>query len=76
MFVLEGNALPCIPRISSPMSTSKPDQNTHVLEDPIPNPEPASPSLDKPDPGVFHHEPEEHPLTPPATHISKAIHHT
>lgn len=25
--------------------------------DPIPNPEPAPPSLDEPDPGVFHHEP-------------------
>jgi hypothetical protein len=25
--------------------------------DPIPNPEPASPSLDEPDPGVFHHNP-------------------
>jgi hypothetical protein len=28
--------------------------------DPIPNPEPASPSLEEPDPGVFHHDP-----TPP-----------
>jgi hypothetical protein len=26
-------------------------------QDPIPNPEPASPSLDEPDPGVFHHNP-------------------
>jgi hypothetical protein len=25
--------------------------------DPIPDPEPAAPSLDEPDPGVFHHEP-------------------
>ncbi len=25
--------------------------------DPIPNPEPAAPSLDEPDPGVFHHDP-------------------
>jgi hypothetical protein len=25
--------------------------------DPIPNPEPASPNLDEPDPGVFHHDP-------------------
>jgi len=25
--------------------------------DPLPNPEPASPSLDEPDPGVFHHDP-------------------
>jgi hypothetical protein len=28
-----------------------------LLLDPIPNPEPASPSLDVPDPGVFHHNP-------------------
>jgi hypothetical protein len=27
------------------------------VEDPIPDPEPASPSLDEPDPGVFHHDP-------------------
>lgn len=26
--------------------------------DPIPNPEPAPPSLDEPDPGVFHHDPQ------------------
>jgi len=32
----------------------------HALPDPIPDPEPASPSLDEPDPGVFHHTP-----TPP-----------
>jgi hypothetical protein len=25
--------------------------------DPLPNPEPAAPSLDQPDPGVFHHSP-------------------
>jgi hypothetical protein len=25
--------------------------------DPLPNPEPAAPSLDQPDPGVFHHNP-------------------
>jgi hypothetical protein len=29
--------------------------------DPIPNPEPASPSLDVPDPGVFHHNPAKPP---------------
>jgi hypothetical protein len=26
-------------------------------DDPLPNPEPAAPSLDQPDPGVFHHNP-------------------
>jgi hypothetical protein len=25
--------------------------------DPLPNPEPIAPSLDQPDPGVFHHDP-------------------
>jgi hypothetical protein len=25
--------------------------------DPLPNPEPAAPSLDQPDPGIFHHDP-------------------
>ena len=29
-----------------------------VTPDPIPNPEPAVPSLDAPDPGVFHHNPQ------------------
>ena len=29
--------------------------------DPIPNPEPAPPSLDEPDPGVFHHDPTKPP---------------
>jgi len=28
-----------------------------TLSDPIPDPEPAVPSLDEPDPGVFHHDP-------------------
>ena len=27
-------------------------------DDPLPDPEPAAPSLDFPDPGVFHHDPE------------------
>ena len=30
------------------------------IPDPIPDPEPASPSLDEPDPGVFHHTPRGH----------------
>jgi hypothetical protein len=30
---------------------------TAIPSDPIPDPEPAVPSLDEPDPGVFHHEP-------------------
>jgi SAM-dependent methyltransferase len=32
--------------------------------DPVPDPEPASPSLPEPDPGVFHHEPDERTCTP------------
>ena len=27
----------------------------HLVEDPIPDPEPAAPSLGYPDPGIFHH---------------------
>lgn len=30
--------------------------------DPIPNPEPVSPSLDEPDPEVFHHDPADRPV--------------
>jgi hypothetical protein len=33
--------------------------------EPISNPEPAPPSLDEPDPGVFHHDPTRPPLKPP-----------
>jgi hypothetical protein len=33
--------------------------------EPISNPEPAPPSLDQPDPGVFHHEPARPPTKPP-----------
>jgi hypothetical protein len=33
--------------------------------EPISNPEPAPPSLDEPDPGVFHHEPTKPPTKPP-----------
>jgi len=32
---------------------------SRAIEDPVPDPEPASPSLPGPDPGVFHHEPDE-----------------
>ena len=47
------------------MSTSKPDPARHEVEDPIPDPEPASPSLDQPDPGVFHHDPAKPPPAQP-----------
>jgi hypothetical protein len=30
---------------------------TPLPNDPLPNPEPSVPSLDQPDPGVFHHDP-------------------
>jgi ubiquinone/menaquinone biosynthesis C-methylase UbiE len=38
---------------------------THI-PDPVPDPEPASPSLPEPDPGVFHHEPGISPPHPSA----------
>ncbi|MEO6817160.1 MAG: hypothetical protein ABI177_10695 [Edaphobacter sp.] len=47
------------------MSTSQNDPITHQIEDPIPDPEPASPSLDEPDPGVFHHDPAKPPPPKP-----------
>jgi hypothetical protein len=34
-----------------------PHPSEPLTSDPIPNPEPAPPSLDEPDPGVFHHDP-------------------
>jgi hypothetical protein len=44
-----------------PLHPSHHDQLDHASPtatlEPISNPEPASPSLDEPDPGVFHHEP-------------------
>ncbi|WP_158943013.1 hypothetical protein [Granulicella sp. S190] len=44
-----------------PSRLSSKDQPWHNPIDPIPNPEPASPSLDEPDPGVFHHDPAKPP---------------
>jgi SAM-dependent methyltransferase len=35
------------------------------IDDPLPDPEPASPSLSEPDPGVFHHEPGDRPPSGP-----------
>lgn len=40
-----------------------PEPVTIPQPDPIPNPEPASPSLDQPDPGVFHHDPQKPPAS-------------
>ncbi|MBB5342906.1 hypothetical protein [Tunturibacter empetritectus] len=44
----------------TPTSTHETPRASQPL-DPIPNPEPASPSLDEPDPGVFHHDPAKPP---------------
>jgi hypothetical protein len=43
------------------------------LADPLPNPEPAAPSLDQPDSGVFHHAPVK-PLLPSQPNAPKAFH--
>jgi hypothetical protein len=40
-----------------PAPLSPEDPIASLTPDPIPNPEPASPNLDEPDPGVFHHDP-------------------
>jgi SAM-dependent methyltransferase len=37
----------------------------HVIDDPVPDPEPATPSLPEPDPGVFHHQPGDPPPDDP-----------
>jgi len=37
--------------------TSPPSTTSATIPEPISNPEPAPPSLDEPDPGVFHHDP-------------------
>jgi len=40
------------------MNDSYPERPAqHLPEDPLPDPEPAAPSLSEPDPGVYHHEP-------------------
>ena len=41
----------------APLTPLVPAPTPAPASDPIPNPEPAPPSLDEPDPGVFHHEP-------------------
>jgi hypothetical protein len=39
------------------MTHPQDDNPTPYPPDPLPNPEPSVPSLDQPDPGVFHHDP-------------------
>jgi hypothetical protein len=56
------NPDPLTPLYPAPFSTDDPLMRAASVEpvpsaDPIPNPEPAAPSLDEPDPGVFHHDP-------------------
>jgi hypothetical protein len=55
------NPDPLIPVYPPPLSPLSQDQplkpNSSALPDPIPNPEPPSPPLAEPDPGVFHHDP-------------------
>ncbi|RZU40579.1 hypothetical protein [Edaphobacter modestus] len=56
------NSDPLVSVYPAPFSPDDPLSSPPLAElltpaDPIPNPEPASPSLDEPDPGVFHHEP-------------------
>lgn len=52
------NPDPLITIYPPPFSQEEPIvPDSSPLPDPIPNPEPASPSLEEPDPGVFHHDP-------------------
>jgi hypothetical protein len=53
------NPDPLIPVYPPPLSQDQPfiARSPAPTLDPIPNPEPPSPSLAEPDPGVFHHDP-------------------
>jgi hypothetical protein len=53
------------------VGTAAPVHPAQPPADPLPNPEPAAPSLDQPDPGVFHHEPRQ-ALASFATNAAKA----
>lgn len=60
--------LPVVGKVNpvDPLHPNEPAPAHQILSpsmslDPIPNPEPASPSLDEPDPGVFHHNPAKPP---------------
>ncbi|MBS1798555.1 MAG: hypothetical protein JSS95_01885 [Acidobacteria bacterium] len=61
------NPDPLTPLYPAPLSTddtltrATAGEQTANMPDPIPNPEPAAPSLDEPDPGVFHHDPQKPP---------------
>lgn len=55
-------------KISPPIPIQPPSHPE--APDPIPNPEPASPSLDEPDPGVFHHDLPSVPGSLPASHCT------
>jgi hypothetical protein len=46
---------------------TKLESPTQPFEDPLPNPEPVSPSLPEPDTGVYHHEPAPTKPQPPAS---------
>lgn len=59
------NPDPLTPLYPAPLSSDDPLTHLPLIEreppatsDPIPDPEPAVPSLDEPDPGVFHHDPQ------------------
>ncbi len=57
---------PPVTPIEYPIAPPTPDptagRTVELTPDPIPNPEPASPSLDQPDPGIFHRDPNKPPL--------------
>lgn len=52
------NPDPLVTIYPPPFSQEEPDMHERSpVADPIPNPEPPSPALEEPDPGVFHHDP-------------------
>jgi hypothetical protein len=56
-----GKVNPIAPLPPNQPAPSNQISETPQIPDPIPNPEPASPSLDEPDAGVFHHNPAKPP---------------
>ncbi len=53
--------------IHSSMASHDQESQQPAVSDPLPDPEPIAPSLEKPDPGVFHHEPATPQHSPAAT---------
>jgi hypothetical protein len=61
---------PVAPILPSRIQLAPTPPVSHIPNEPISDPEPAPPSLDEPDPGVFHREPPKPPHPPDNSHTS------